>query len=297
MRTSKSLFTLGIALLLVLGGVARSGDVGARAGFKNIQKVAGGDDLGALAEVMPSTVVPDRKDVDAWRTEFADRLSSATFISVREEAAAAVVRMKLPASGDEFELPLSNTDNRWVVAARDAYLVKGRRLKKANGAKQAKVELAMRTRSTKGYGACAFSFAHATKDPNACKNRVDLWFCHNGDLHGSGDTRFVTESVRSVKGVKGIPLGSGWQSKVPATKGQVYVAHCRRDGHRDFYVAFKVAKVGKTSITLEWRVLAAGLGSPPSIHTENPLVSNDGADGSDGLCGKSGQSGGRRTGR
>ena len=44
-------------------------------------------------------------------------------------------------------------------------------------------------------------------------------------------------------------------------------------------------EVSEKSLTFEWQILAAGAGSPTTIHSPQPIESNDGADGCDGMCG------------
>lgn len=157
--------------------------------------------------------------------------------------------------------------------------MKGKSLDRANGKKPQKVHLTARTTNGE-YGKSAYSFAHVTQDPEASKNRMEIWYCHNGDLHLSGEDVAIEDD-----GKKGIPLGE-WKELVHPSEGATYVVRSRHPERRDFYVRLKAVVVKPEAVDLEWSLLTTGWNSPPNIHEEQPLVSQEGKDGADGLCGK-----------
>jgi hypothetical protein len=145
----------------------------------------------------------------------------------------------------------------------------------------------MRT-TNNSYGTSGYCFTYVTGDPALCKNRMDIWFCHNQDIHTRGEGRIADLEKVSPKKVKGLPLGLEWSKSVAARKGHTYVLHCKDRRDRDFFVKFKVTKLRRAIAELEWSLLATGFGAPSNIREARPLLSNDGADGCDGLCGKNG---------
>jgi len=139
----------------------------------------------------------------------------------------------------------------------------------------------------RGYGKSAFSFTHVTGAPREFKNRADVWFdgvC--GCLHTSGDARITSAGDRVLEKVEGIPVGAKWENQVEPAKGATFVVHCRRPGREDWYASCRVLSVVGNRLDLEWTVLAAGLGTPTSIHKALPDRSPDEGDGYDGICGR-----------
>ena len=115
---------------------------------------------------------------------------------------------------------------------------------------------------------------------------MELWFCHNQDLHGSKGSHLVDMGKVSLRSVKQIPVGVSWAETVRAERGHTYVIHCRDRRDKDFYVKFRVKTLKRDTAMLEWTLLTTGLGAPATIHKAQPLQSNAGADGTDSICPK-----------
>ena len=201
----------------------------------------------------------------------------------------AVVQFRTTADeqNDVRELILQDEGNGWKLASTTSFLTAGASLDKRNGNQPASARLKMRT--TNGpYGASAYSFTHVTGDAVACKNRIDLWFCHNKDFHPN---RGIIASLgkKSLGRVKGLPADATWKTTARAKKGHTYVLRCISD-RRDFFVVFTVKKLRKDVVEIEWKLLSDGRNAPPSIRKPflDTIQPGDGADGSAGLCGKNG---------
>lgn len=208
----------------------------------------------------------------------AETLQAARVTDVRQKSDEAIATLTLR-TGVSRELLLRRERGQWRIASGRTYGPPG------NGGKPAKVRLTMRT--TNGpYGTSAYCFTYVTGDPALCKNRMDLWFCHNEDFHASKDGRITHLGKVALKRVKAVPLGFAWSKSIAARKGHTYVLHCKDPRDRDFFVKFKVTKLRRGVVELEWSLLTGGFGAPRDIHEVRPLRSNDGADGTDGLCGK-----------
>jgi len=214
------------------------------------------------------------------------QLAGAACLDAREEGEEAVLSFRTRDDRSATrELLLRKEDGQWRVAAPRSYAVAGDALAARCGRKAPRLTLRMR-KDNGPYGESAFSFTHVTADPEQCKNRMDVWFCHNGDLHAASASVIADLGKGSLSKVKAIPAGAAWKDCVAAVKGHAYVLHCRHADRMDFYVKLVVREVKADRVELEWSLLSDGLGCPPDIHAPQPLVSNDGADGCDGLCGK-----------
>lgn len=248
-------------------------------------------DAAVLARGLPEALVaerPDRKDdVAAWRAAVTEELGAAKVASWREKGDEAVVRFTVPPALETRELPMRLVDSVWQLAAAQSYVVLGQALDERRGSKPARMTLAART-TADGYDKSGLSFTHVTSDPQECKNRMDLWFCHNGDLHLCGNNRIADLGAQKLSKIDGLPVGTTWSGFVSPKKGNAYVVHCRSEARRDFYVKFVVVDVSKASLVADWTLLTDGLHAPSRIDAPQPLVSDDGADGADGLCAKRG---------
>jgi hypothetical protein len=222
------------------------------------------------------------------RAAFLKRLEGVWITKGRESGDNGVVECEEDKGKVKLEVPMRHTDS-WIVDASQFFVV-GAALAQANGSKPPRITLDVRSDATEGYGRSAISFAHATQDMAKCKNRADLWYCWNGELHASGGATIAKAQTPSLDGLKGIPAAD-WQRSAKPKSGEVYAVRCLKAGRKDFYVALRVAALAAEGCTIEWKLLATGYGAPASIQTEQPLVSDDGADGCDGMCGRAGGSG------
>jgi len=267
--------------------LAREGE-GAKDSFRALQEAAARPESEAFRKgVARETLAALKHDeAEANLRALAEQVAVAKVDRVREEGDEAVVAFHLDAEpGVQRELPLTRTGGAWRIASAGSHIVGGPGLEDRRGKEPAVVRLLMRT-SNDGYGASAYSFAHVTGDPAQCKNRMDLWFCHNGDLHTSGGGRITDLGDAPLDRVRGLPVGAAWTRTCAANEEKTYVLHCRN--RSDFYVALRVKKVRRGVAEIEWTLLADGPNAPGAIHAVQPLVSNEGADGSDGLCWKNG---------
>jgi hypothetical protein len=115
---------------------------------------------------------------------------------------------------------------------------------------------------------------------------MDIWLCHNGDFHTRGEGRIIELGIKSLKNVTRVPLHLEWKRTVACRPHYSYVLHCRDPRDRDFFVKFKVARVKRGTVLLEWALLATGRGAPKDIREAQPLVSDADADAPDALCAK-----------
>lgn len=301
-RSSLAAWTVGLAAALaatpLLGGddapPAKDGKTSARptarSGFEALRKAAADKDDPTLLRCLPAALVakwPElaKDDARPWRTALAGRIAEGTVVGVRESGDDAVARWKTATPAAEFELFMRLDGGHWVASSPWAWSVAGGDLAKANGKGPAKASLDART-SKGAYGPSAFSFAHVTKDPKQCKNRMDVWYCTAGHLHGSGGSMISPLEAKSLDAVDGIPRGGDSMDQVEPRGGKVYAVHCAREGRKDFHVVLQVKAVSASELAFEWRLAAAGFGAPANIHRPQPLVSNDGEDGWDQYCGK-----------
>jgi hypothetical protein len=288
MRTRRAIAALPWVLALLGGPLPAEERAKAEQGFTTIRATSEEKDPKLLDLLFPGSLVESRPDVAAqgvsqWRASFAGRLAKAKLRSVREEGDEAIVR--LGSATEERELPLRWVESRWIVDAAQEYVVAGKALDRANGKAPARVRLTARTKNGP-YGTSALSFAHATQDPLPSKNRMEVWFCHNGDFHFSRGDVATRVEAKSLDEVTSIPVGKEWKKLLPAERGAVYVVRAVDPQRRDFYVKMRVDSLSKDAAEVEWALLATGWNWPADVHETQPDLSNDGADGNDGLCGK-----------
>lgn len=243
-----------------------------------------------LAQLLPESVLGrhaarDPMQVETWRQELSHELATAKLVAAREKGDDAVVRFTEKEGPAELELAVRFVGDAWVAAAARTQVVKSKDLDQRNGKAPAHLTLAART-SNEGYGKSAFSFTHVTADPEQCKNRMDLWYCHNGDLHAVHQGLFADLGKEKLDKATGLPLGVTWQHTFAPKKGNVYVLHCVSEERCDYYVKLLVTDVKADAVSIDWNLLSAGWNAPAGIAAPQPLQSNDGADGADGLCGK-----------
>lgn len=272
------------------GGAAATGRPSPEAGFAALQQAGLSGDAEALKKLYPESVVRDwstlAKDKGvAWRRDFAENLSKVTLTSSRTSGDTALVRWFWGMPQATHELPLAWDGERWRVDAPWPYCVGGGALSAANAAGRATVKLTARTKPGP-YGTSAFSFTHVTQDPAQCGNRMEVWYCHNGDLHFSRGVVAAATDRKDVTEFDGIPTDLVWKGTHPARRGTVFALHCVHADRMDYYAAMKVLSATGATCEFEWRLVAAGAAAPKSIAKPQPLVSEDGPDGDDGLCGK-----------
>ncbi|MHC4547766.1 MAG: hypothetical protein ACYTEZ_03230 [Planctomycetota bacterium] len=284
-------FTLAVAAGL-LEGQARAGEPSAEEAFAEMKELARRPDNPAFRALFVADAferAPGAR-ADEMRRALADVLVKGRLSRVREKGGEAVVVVRT--QDDETakgarEIRLRRESGRWLLAAGRSYVVAGARLKARQGRKPAKVHLTMRT--TNGpYETSGYCFTYVTGDARLCKNRMDLWFCHNQDFHARGAGRVADLGKVPLAKVTGIPVGLAWERTIAARKGHAYVLHCRDGRDRDFFVKFRVTALRRGIAELEWTLLSEGFGAPATIHSAQPLQTRDGADGTDGLCGKHG---------
>ena len=279
-------------LAAALAAPAPAGDppTDARQSFLAIQAACRGGDPASLEKALPAPIGEtmtgkDPARIAEWRKGLASLLAKSTLGEVREERGSAVVHASVE-GGAEVELLFSNAGGAWGLLSPVAYEVKGRDLDAANGKGARPLRLLVRDRNTV-YGLSAFSFQHATQDPAICLNRWDLWYCHNGDLHATRDSRIARVAAKDLAAVKGIPTGVPWKDTLAPEAGGVYVLRCRSAGRRDFFVKIGAKSVSDKIVQLEWALLSTGFGSPASIQTPQPAKAGEsGEPAFDGLCGR-----------
>ncbi len=294
MHARTLLLTLGALIALV--GVAVTEPLLARdpprvkagKGFALIQTAIRDGSPKEAQWVLPTDAVIGRmttlREVRDWRAQMVETLGGVKLQKARESGDEAAARY-VSSSGDAvMEILLRYGDGRWYVNGTSPYQVAGRALAAARGKSFARVELAKRTRNDQWNGT-AISFIYASKDTRSSKSRMDVFYCHNGDLHAvRGQIAELGKGKLDSKG--GVPLGVEWKDTVPARKGYSYAVHSTRRGISDFYAGVVVKKVDDETVQLEWTLLAAGLGSPTSIHEPSVPTDRNGADGAPGLCGR-----------
>ena len=281
----RMLIVLCFAALVAAGDRQRQRKGSAKKAFEDIRTAA--QDLAGLKKVLSRAI---RRVTPADQKRLAAQLSQATILRVTEKGDMAVVRFR--ATGDEQndvrELILQNEGNGWKLTSTTSFLTAGASLDKRNGNQPASARLKMRT--TNGpYGASAYSFTYVTGDAIACKNRINLWFCHNEDFHANGGV-IASLGKKSLGRVKGLPADATWDTTARVKKGHTYVLRCGPIERHDFFVVFTVKKLRKDVVEIEWKLLSDGRNAPPSIRKPflDTIQPGDGADGSAGLCGKNG---------
>ena len=291
---------VGTALFLgalAAGALAKDARPSARDGFTSLVAIVTPSGEAAHPEAWPEALVSHRdwrgapEQVQAWRREGVARLAAAEVLKVREDHDDAYVRVRL--ADGEAEVPLRWTAGRWALGAPREWLVRGAALDAANGEAAATIRLAAFT-DPDSYGPSAFSFTYVTQDPKACLNRMDVWYCRNGDLHRAGDGGFQDLGRGRLEKAGTIGLGGPWTDTVRPRKGGLYVLHVRRPGRTDFFVRLRATAVSREEVSFEWSLLSLGDGAPASIHEAQPWHATDpnvgepGADGAPGLCGTGG---------
>lgn len=258
-------------------------------GFEAVQEAAAKANAERLAVLLPADLVKDRSQwtdakTTAWREGWTKRLASLKAVgSAGLGDGKAHVRCADAAAGEELVVPLAWKKDAWVVTAGDPWLVKGKALDAVRAGGPGKVHLAPRT-SNDGYGKSAFSFAHATGDPEQCWNRMDVWYCRSKWLHSGHDSTLALLPRADFAKLEGIPADVTWSDEVKPAVGNVVLVHCFDRRHRDFYVKAKVVAAGPKGLDLEWTLLAAGFGSPAGVTRPSPYVGRDAADGYEGIC-------------
>lgn len=282
-----ALFGVG---LIVSAPRSEAGDSDAvRAALKKMQVAATKGDAPSLEAWIEAAALRDvpKGLREGTVADLRAALTGATVVDVRSKDATAIVVLEHKGRvKDTLELSLLRSAQGWRLDSPYAYATSGKALERSNGSKPAHTQLKLR-RTNKTYGATAYSFRYASGDAQACKNRMDIWVCHNDDIHASKDGRLVDVGKKKLSAVKRVPVGSKWARTVPIEKGHVYVMHCKDRRDRDFYVKFRVKSFKRSTVDLEWMLLTGGFGAPVDIHTAEALTDGSGADGCDGLCGKS----------
>jgi hypothetical protein len=282
----KTRIALTFVACVAAGAAAAETRATAKDGFAKIQEAVTKKDAEVLDVVIPAKLVERSRElgpdgIKSWREGFGASLVTLKCTDARETGDDAVLRVT--SSDGESMLPLHWGGSQWVLAAPLVYPTKGAIIDRANGTAPAKVHLGMR-KTNDEYGDTAYSFRFATSDASKCKNRVDVWFCHNGDLHAAGDSKIADAGASSA--VEWLPVGKALRDEAHAVAGHAYVVHCFDAREKDFYVVLDVTKAGDGGVDFTWRLFATGPGAPPNIHKSQPLDPSDlsGANGFDGLC-------------
>jgi hypothetical protein len=281
---SKYLFPAVAAIVLLTLPAGAKTDRAVAAFFEQLVELSVRADAEEYAACFDASVLRG-EDRDTVLARFATDLRQAKLVGTEVNGDVATLRFR--AAGDDAktarELLLRRHGDAWLVTSTRSYVVAGTSLEKAQKQPQ-KVRLIERT--TNGpYGNAAFSFVHVTGDPSVCKNRMNLWFCHNGDFHARG---IVDAGAKKLDEIDGIPPVSFSDRGVRVESGHAYVVHCRRSGTADFFVKLRVTALRNDVVEFEWTLLSEGPGAPADLTRPVPEDSSDGADGCDGLCGKNG---------
>jgi len=272
---------------------ATGGTPSAEKGFAQIQSIVQAADADELQSILPDAAFyPWRgAQVEELRAALAKELAHADVVKIRDDEGRAVVRYRLPGDKAERELPLRLVDETWLVAAARGFPVSGNDLKQRKGRRFAKAKLTMRT-TNDSYAESALSFVHATDDPELCGNRMDLWYCHNGDFHACGGNRVADLGKTTLKKIKGLPVAPDWQKTVKLQEKHSYLVQCQSRRRTDFFVILYVKKQKQETVDVEWTLLTGGLAPPASIAIPQLVGLGDPVDapslGTDGLCGKHG---------
>jgi hypothetical protein len=269
-------------------------------GFAKIQAAVTANDPELLDVLMPAKLVEGRRDPDKdavakWRAALGKSLAAAKALEAHEDGDDAQVR--LSAGGGEALVLLHFGGTRWIVSSALSYPLAASAAAAKLG-RGDRTHLGIRT-TNDDYGDTAFSFRYVTSDAEACKNRMNVWFCHNGDLHATRGSTVADAGESATTEMRWLPSASAFGTKAHATAGHSYVVHVLDERYAtDFYVELAVIRADDTGLDFTWQVLASGLGAPASTKKAVPLARDDrdGADGCDGLCGKDGGSGGSGTG-
>jgi len=227
-----------------------------------------------LARLLPGVVAPTDNDpwvhvdVNVLRQVLVQEISTAVVRRVDELAGEAVVRFSPPGGAVEKELFISRTAKEWVVTSGRAFPVSGPALARARGPHPARFRLAARPERD-GYGASGYSFTHATGDPAACANRVEVWYCARAELHATRQNRLALLPETSLAQVRGLRPGLAWEESVRPRAGQVLLVHLRT--RQDFYVVLQVLAAIPGHFEADWTLLTDGWNAPRSIHEPQRL--------------------------
>jgi hypothetical protein len=286
------------ALILVIAAVASAGrddaesSKGAKAAFMRIQKSAAKlrTDEATTRPAMAKLFVRDVQRGRADLTGILAEVEKAKIAKVVEKGDRALVTFYEAKSGEAVTraVVMERTAGQWLLGSARSFVVESKALKTSRGKKPAVVKMSMRTKGG-AYGRTAYSFSYVSGDMVKYKNRVDIWFCHNQDFHVKGVIADMGKT--SLKNVKSIPLTAKWGRTARVEVGHAYVVRCGADDRRDFFVSFRVKRLKRSTVELEWTVLAGGFNAPASIHEPAGLsdeVQRAGSNGTDGLCGKNG---------
>lgn len=253
--------------------------------FRRLQSAGKAGDMPVLEALLPAPLAEpllglgekillrDVKEVLEWRRSLGSLAASSMFVEERKTGDQGVVRFRT-APGEEHEFLFEGKAGSWSLASPVAYGVLGKSLSAVNGEGPVGARLAVLTDGT--LGKRAFSFAHVSRNPLDCQS-MDIWYCHNGDLHlshPSQGARIARVSAKSISEVVGIPVGVAWRDHIAPEAGGVYVLRCRLTRSHDFFVKAIVTRVDEEMVVLEWEILGSGFGSPPSIrkvYPKNPL--------------------------
>ena len=258
--------------------------------LKAIQRAAASDDAGAFETALGAAVlrsVPRDRLVEHLahlRTGILDTKIGTVKIE-KKKAVADLVRTGRVAGTSQ--VTLMRDGGSWRLSSPYLYPVKGASIEKRRGRKPAAIRLKLR-KSNGAYGSSAYSFRYVTGDAKAARNRMDIWVCHNDDIHARGLGRIADLGETKLEKPHGIPLGATWGGTAQIQVGHTYVVLCRDERDRDFYVKLRVKSFTRNAVDLEWTLLTGGFGAPANINKAVTFESRDGADGTDGLCGKNG---------
>ena len=284
-----------LSTLLFLGVFLLALSPGEADGAKDVRAYLGGLQEAAMAEEAASferaVGVAVLRDVPAKRLAAQRAELRAAFRDVRL-GAVKVSKDQATAELDQTgrikgksQVTLVREGSGWRLSSPYAYPIAGSALEERRGKKPVAVQLDLRSRRG-AYGTTAYSFRYATGDAKAAKNRMDIWVCHNGDIHARRKGRIADLGKKSLARVKTIPSEAPWGRTAPIVAGHTYVVHCLDARDRDFYVKCRVKSYARGSVDLEWTLLTGGFGAPADIHVAGSVAGGAGADGTDGLCGK-----------
>jgi len=284
------------ALVLVIATIALAGrddaetGGGAKAAFLRMQKSAAKlrSDEATTRPAMAKLFVRNVERGNADLAGILAEVEKSKIAKVVQKGDRALVTFYEPRSAEAVTraVVMERTKGQWLLGSAHSFVVESKALTASRGKKAAIAKMSMRTKGG-AYGRTAYSFTYVSGDVVKFKNRADIWFCHNRDFHVKG--AIVDMGKSSLKKVKTIPLTVKWGRTAHVEVGHAYVVRCGADDRRDFFVSFRVKRIKKSTVEIEWTVLAGGLNSPASIHRPAELSAEEqraGSDGADGLCGK-----------
>jgi hypothetical protein len=283
---------MGIALAALAACLLATGQApSAEEGFAELQALVASDELPDLETILPASAFEpwEDQDLDALRAQLVQELREASVVEVREERGRAVARFRMPEDKTQRELPLRLSREIWHVDAARSFPLDGGDLEKRKGRKPSRAKLTMRTENGP-YVDCALSLVHASDDAELCGQRMDLWYCHNGDLHGTAGNRIADLGKQTLKKAKELPVTPDWRGTQALQEKHSYLVRCQSRGRADFFAVIYVKKLKKQTAELEWTLLTGGFGVPdsiarPQLPSAKELLAPDPVE---GLCGKNG---------